>query len=143
MFVEALTYDVCVGKDTKAAAAPEESDTDAEESEAAEEAGPSSKDLAKDTPVGESHGCWCVRSSDLVLLRQCFYCWAMWLGMSLASYGKIQYRLRTLLLATAFGNAAYFMRIISCIPPEVHPAFGISCYVSDCDAAGHGFRPQW
>ena len=26
---------------------------------------------------------------------------------------------------------------------EVHPAFGISCYVSGCDAAGHGFKPQW
>ncbi len=110
MFAEALTHDVCIGKDTKAAAAPEESDTDAEESEAAEEAGPSSKDLAKDTPVGESHGCWCVWSSDPVLLRQGFHFWAVWLGMSLASYGKIQYRLRTLRLA----NASYFMRIISC-----------------------------
>ncbi len=29
------------------------------------------------------------------------------------------------------------------IPPEVHPAFGISCYVSGCDAAGHGFKPRW
>ena len=27
------------------------------------------------------------------------------------------------------------------MPPEVHPAFGISCYVSGCDAAGHGFKP--
>ncbi len=27
--------------------------------------------------------------------------------------------------------------------PEVHPAFGISCYVSGCDAAGHGFKPRW
>ena len=26
---------------------------------------------------------------------------------------------------------------------EVHPAFGISCYVSGCDAAGHGFKPRW
>jgi len=26
---------------------------------------------------------------------------------------------------------------------EVHPAFGISCYVSGCDAAGHGFKPWW
>ena len=29
------------------------------------------------------------------------------------------------------------------IPPEVHPAFGISCCVSGCDAAGHRFKPQW
>ncbi len=29
------------------------------------------------------------------------------------------------------------------VPPEVHPAFGISCYVSGCDAAGHGFKPRW
>ena len=29
------------------------------------------------------------------------------------------------------------------VPPEVHPAFGTSCYVSACDAAGHGFKPQW
>ena len=28
-------------------------------------------------------------------------------------------------------------------PPKVHPAFGISWYVSGCDAAGHGFKPQW
>lgn len=39
------------GKDTKAAAAPEESATDGDESEADGEAGPSSKELAKDTPV--------------------------------------------------------------------------------------------
>ena len=65
----AVTHDVCIGKDTKAAATPEESATDADASEAAEEAGPSSKDMATDTPVGESHGCWCVWSSDLLLLR--------------------------------------------------------------------------
>ncbi|KAL0033947.1 hypothetical protein WJX77_012260 [Trebouxia sp. C0004] len=41
------------GTDTKAAAAPEES-TVADEPEAAEEAGPSSKDLAKDTPVARA-----------------------------------------------------------------------------------------
>ncbi|KAL0029617.1 hypothetical protein WJX79_008342 [Trebouxia sp. C0005] len=42
------------GKDTKAAATPEESATDADASEAAEEAGPSSKDMATDTPVGRA-----------------------------------------------------------------------------------------
>ena len=52
---KALTHDVCKGKDSKAAAASEESATDGDESEAAEEAAPSGKDLAKDTPVGESH----------------------------------------------------------------------------------------
>ena len=67
---EALTHDVCEGKDTKTAAAPEESASDADESEGAEEAGPSSKDLAKETPVGglHMHGC-CVWSSDLVLCQ--------------------------------------------------------------------------
>ncbi len=110
---EALTHGVCVGKDTKAAAAPEELATDADESEATEEAGPSSKDLAKDTPVGESHGCWCVWSSDLVLLRQRFYCWTVWLGLSLALCGKIQHRLCSLRLA---------MQIISCGSFHAHTA---------------------
>ena len=29
------------------------------------------------------------------------------------------------------------------LPQEVHSAFDISCCMSGCDAAGHGFKPQW
>ncbi len=27
--------------------------------------------------------------------------------------------------------------------PRGPPSLGISCYVSGCDTAGHGFKPQW